>query len=274
MRNITLDGKALVAEYRRQYGNRTVLAFSRGKDSIATALWLIKNGMEIVPVHYDMVPGLPFIEESLAYYERTLFGGRRILRFPHPSCYHFLNSTLYQTAGTAQVIAAANLISPVAQSWYRDINGWACEETGFEEDVLTANGMRARDSPARWMSFRRHGAIRPSACVWCPIWSYTKADVVSAIDRSDISLPIDYVWFGRTFDGLDARFLVPLKRNSPRDWAALLEWYPLAEMEVWKYERFVEGKAPTPATRHQTPAIDMDQAITGSPRKRQAKQVA
>jgi len=242
MRNIQLHGKRLVAEYRRQYGNRTVIAFSRGKDSIATALWLRSVGMEVVPVHYDMVPGLPFIDESIAYYERTLFG-RRILRFPHPSCYHFLNSTLYQTPGTAQVIEAANLVNPVAQSWYRDINGWCCDVEGIDDEVLTANGMRARDSPARWVSFKRHGAIRIGAGVWCPIWQYRKQDVVGAIERSTISLPVDYDLFGRTFDGLDARFLVPLKRNCPEDWQALLAWYPLAVMVIWKYERFIEGKS-------------------------------
>ncbi len=275
MRNISLQGKALIAEYRRQYGSSTVLAFSRGKDSIVTALTLLRAGLDVHPVHYDMVPGLPFIDESIAYYERHLFGGRKIYRFPHPSAYHFLNSTLYQTPGTAQVIAAANLVNPVAQTWYRDINGWVCDEARIEDEILTANGVRARDSPARWLSFKRHGAIRPSGMTWHPIWEMTKADVLGEFYRSKISLPIDYAWFGRTFDGLDARFLVPLKRNSPRDWQALLEVYPGAEGEIWRYERFVEGKsAATIAAERQAPAAEVRAAGARPPRRLAGKPLA
>jgi tRNA(Ile)-lysidine synthase TilS/MesJ len=73
-----LRGNELIAEYKRRYGDKTLLAFSRGKDSIAVALAL-RDKIEVVPFHYDDLPGLEFVEESLAYYEKHLFG-RHILR--------------------------------------------------------------------------------------------------------------------------------------------------------------------------------------------------
>jgi hypothetical protein len=59
-----LRGDELIAEYKRRYGDKTLLAFSRGKDSIATALAL-RDKIEVIPFHYDDLPGLEFIEESL-----------------------------------------------------------------------------------------------------------------------------------------------------------------------------------------------------------------
>jgi hypothetical protein len=43
--------------------------------------------------------------------------------------------------------------------------------------------------------------------------------------------------FGRSFDGLDLRFLVPLKKHRPKDYAKVLEWFPLADLEVFRWER-------------------------------------
>jgi hypothetical protein len=43
--------------------------------------------------------------------------------------------------------------------------------------------------------------------------------------------------FGRSFDGIDLRFVVPLKERRPADYRRVLEWFPLVEAAVWKYER-------------------------------------
>ena len=66
---------------------------------------------------------------------------------------------------------------------------------------------------------------------------WTKADVVDSINRLGVKLSVDYRIWGRSFDGLDARFLVPLKRELPEDYRRVLEWFPLADLEVWKFER-------------------------------------
>jgi hypothetical protein len=50
-------GDDLIAAYKERYGDKTLLAFSRGKDSIAVALAL-RDKIEVIPFHYDDLPGL------------------------------------------------------------------------------------------------------------------------------------------------------------------------------------------------------------------------
>lgn len=47
-------------------------------------------------------------------------------------------------------------------------------------------------------------------------------------------LPVDYKLFGRTFDGIDYRFLKPIKENFPRDYEKIITWFPLAELELFR----------------------------------------
>lgn len=234
-------GKALVQRYRQEVSEATVLGFSRGKDSIATAL-AIGDDLDVYPVFCYSIPGLTFIEESLDYYSRKLFHGRKIEQYPEGAFYRWLNSGMYQTPGTAKVIEAANLVAS-GHAWWRQVTSWVVEDHGLSEPTLSATGLRATDSPMRFLNVKNTGVIRPSAGNWCPIWDYSKADVVAAVERSGISLPIDYLLFGRSFSGgLDARYLVPLKRHRPQDWKIVLEMFPLADVIVWKYENFVDGR--------------------------------
>ena len=116
------------------------------------------------------------------------------------------------------------------------------DDEKLPEKTLAAVGIRGRDSPFRWLNVKKHGPIRPHAKNWLPIWDYSKNDVTNAIAKSGVSLPLDYLLFGRSFGGgIDARYLVPLKRHRPEDWKIVLEWFPTADSAVWKYERFIEG---------------------------------
>jgi len=60
--------------------------------------------------------------------------------------------------------------------------------------------------------------------------------LLDTIRAANIRLPVDYRWFGRTLDGLDYRFLAPLKAHAPRDYARVLEFFPLAELELFRME--------------------------------------
>lgn len=69
------------AELARQ-GRPVLLAFSRGKDSIAAWLALRDAGVDVRPFHLYLVPGFTFVEESLAEYER--YFGCEIPQLPEP----------------------------------------------------------------------------------------------------------------------------------------------------------------------------------------------
>ncbi len=238
-------GDRLISEYIERHGTTTLLGFSRGKDSIAAAL-AIRDRLDVWPVFFYVIPGLSFIEEGLEYYSKKLFNGRRVIQYPEAAFFKWLNGGLYQTPRTSEVIRAAqfrNFSSGTGHQWWREVTTWIIEDEGLPKRTLAAVGIRARDSPMRWLNVQKYGPIRPHALNWLPVWNYTKADLVGAIEKSGVSLPLDYFLFGRSFGGgIDARYLVPLKRHRPQDWKTVLEWFPTAELGVWKYERFIEGK--------------------------------
>lgn len=228
-----IPSEDVVRQVRDESGSKTVLSFSRGKDSLGAYLAIRDHFDEIIPYHLYLVPGLSFVDESLDYYERKVFG-RKIINLPHPSFYRWLNNYTLMPPSHAAVIAAAQL----PNFTYLDILDWVCKAENLDrEKVLVASGVRAADSPIRRVSFTSHGCISYTQRQYYPVWDWNKERLVSEIERSGIALPDDYMLFGRTFDGIDYRFLKPLKDKHPDDYRRILEWFPLAEAEIWRYER-------------------------------------
>lgn len=224
------SGARLIDEYREACGGKTVLAFSRGKDAIATAL-AIRDKIEIIPVHYELVPDLDFIDQGLAYYEKHLFG-RRIIRLPHPNMRkHLAMSFLHQSLANAEVITSARL--EVFDHAY--LHDKVIEQESLPENIWTAIGVRAADSPMRRTAMNKYGPMRHKTKNWYPIWDWNKERLMDEIKRSGISLPVDYWLWGRSFDGLDVRFILPMKQHLPKDFERLKLWYPMIEADIMRY---------------------------------------
>ena len=68
-----------------------------------------------------------------------------------------------------------------------------------------------------------------------PIWDWLERSVYGVIKDAGIKLPIDYELFGRSFDGIDYRFLKPIYDNLPDDYEQILKWFPMAEMELIRH---------------------------------------
>lgn len=226
---VVLTGAETIAKV-RETQDRTLLAFSAGKDSIAAWLAVRDHFEEVIPYHLFLVPGLEFVEESLDYYER--FFGVRIVRLPHPSLYRMLNNLVFQTPERCLVIEQAGL----PNFEYEDIQKILCEDLALPPGTLVADGVRAADSPMRRIAINTHGPISQRAKRYHPVWDWRKADLVACFRRHGVRLPIDYRLFGRSFDGLDLRFLLPLKKHRPQDYRRVLEWFPLAELEIFRWE--------------------------------------
>jgi hypothetical protein len=229
-----------LSDFRRERGDRHLLAMSRGKDAIATWLALRDAGFEVVPFHLYLVPDLEFVAESLAELERAF--NTQILDLPHPSLFRMLDDAVFQPPERIAVIDQLNPKKPTFAQVYADVR----KLSGAPASSLVASGVRACDSIVRRISFQKHGHIRPKTETFYPVWNFRKQDVLSIMARNGIHLPPEYAWFaktpgnpatGRSFDGLDYRFLGPIKRHRPRDYARILEWFPLAELEVFRHER-------------------------------------
>lgn len=222
----------VIAEIREQT-DTVLLSFSTGKDAIASALALRGKFKRVIPYYLYSVPGLEFIEASLAYYERELFGGEHIVRLPHPAMFRWLNNFVFQPPERCEIIERIGF----PEIDYKDINAWLAEDQGYDPEVIfTATGVRAADSPFRRMHFVTRGAINWNSRLFYPVYDWNKDRLIDAIAQSGVKLPIDYQLFGRSFDGLDLRFLYPIKKHLPRDYAKIIEWFPLAELEIFRYE--------------------------------------
>ena len=221
----------VIAEIRRR-SSKTLLAFSAGKDSIAAWLAIRDHFEEIVPFYMYLVPGnLEFIEESLDYYER--FFGTRIVRMPNTAIYRLLNANVFQPPERLSVLQRIDFQEPDKE----DVAYAVAADHGLDpETTYNAIGVRANDSIMRRLSIQKHGAINEKTKHYYPVFDWNMERLVSEIKRSGCKLPIDYKLFGRSFDGLDLRFIYQIKQHFPRDYQRILEWFPMVEVELWRYE--------------------------------------
>lgn len=209
----------------RQRTDTVLLGLSFGKDSLAAFLRLREHFDldKIIGYHLYVVPRLGFQERSLSYYRRTL--GIKILNLPNRSTFRMLNDGVQQAPQNLPVIWGAGL--PDLE--YRDLYWHIADAAGVNDRMpWVAQGVRAADSPQRRMNISSRGPWVLPDRVFYPVWDWRKADVRAALSREGVRLPVDYRLFGRTFDGIDHRFLAPLREEFPEDYQRVCDWFPLA----------------------------------------------
>lgn len=227
---VEIPGVKPSADLRRELaeeGRPVLLSFSRGKDSLAAWLALRDAGVQVIPYHLYLVPRLRFVDESLAYFAEW-FGCGPILNLPHPSLYRWLNGMVFQAPERCPIIEAADLPAFT----YAELNDLVRQHFNLPADTFVCDGVRAADSPNRRMALKAHGPTNTNLRTHHIVWDWRKAHVMGAIKSAGVKLPPDYEWFNRSFDGLDLRFLQPLRDHAPDDYQRILTWFPLAELEL------------------------------------------
>ncbi|MCL2089859.1 MAG: hypothetical protein FWH11_01310 [Micrococcales bacterium] len=226
-----IKGQPTSAEVRARLageGRPVLVAFSTGKDALAAELALRDSGVETRLAYLYLVPGLRFVEQTLSEQEDAL--GKPIARYPHPSLWRWLNNLVFQPPERCAVIEAARM--PTVG--YDEMWGLVKQDMGLPDDTWVADGVRASDSIVRRASFVRHGVMKHEKRKVSPVADWLKSEVVARVDQAGIRLPVDYEWFGRSFDGIDHRFLEPLSRFAPDDFQRVLDWFPLADMQLFR----------------------------------------
>lgn len=193
------------------------LAMSRGKDSLVAWLHLLSHGRAVEPVFFRLVPGLAFETADLARLSEHF--GAHITELPHPSLLRMLRTGLFQPPKRHVLLAQSDIGTATFETFWRLLD----DERG---SAPVCHGVRASDSPIRRTRVVQSGPVTKSGA-WV-VWDWRKSWWVEALRLDDLALPVDYQWFGRSFDGLDARFLGPLRQHAPADYATVLEWFPLA----------------------------------------------
>ncbi|ADG98566.1 hypothetical protein Srot_2112 [Segniliparus rotundus DSM 44985] len=236
-----IKGQPTSAEVRAMLaaeGKTVMVAFSGGKDSVATVLALRDAGVQTELAYLYFVPGrepgepLGFVKDGLDYLEDKL--QQRIRRYPHPSLYRMLNAFTFTPPERCAIIEMARFPEVDDLEMWRVIR----KDTGAAKDTWVADGVKAVDNPPRCIALTAQGLVKRNTRKVSPIADWLTKEVKGRIEAEGIALPVDYQWFGRSFDGIDHRFLKPVKDNAPEDYAQILEWFPLAELEILRHEFF------------------------------------
>ena len=224
-----LSGAETIKEIRKNQ-TETILAFSRGKDSVTAWLKIRDHFDKVVPYFLYFVPGLEFIDKSVQYFEK--FFDTKIIQLPHPSTHRLLNNLVFQPPQNCAVIEQAKL----PNFNYEDIRQAVIQISGVDKNTFVADGVRAADSPMRRIAISTHGTISHTQKKYHPVWDIKKQEIVDLFKKHSVKLPIDYELFGRSFDGIDLRFLLPLKKYLPHDYSRMLEFFPFADLEIYRWE--------------------------------------
>ena len=208
--------------------------FSMGKDSLCVVQKLKEWGFNPVLFWYCVFPDLDFQSASLDFYET--FFDTKIHRLLGPSIYKFHWAGTYMTHDYLPVLN--NLNSPNLD--FTDLQDYVIEDYQKDMNLMSYNaiGLRAADSFNRRKVFEKFGYFNHNLQKAYPIIEYKIDDIKDTLLKNNISLPIDYRIWGRTFDGMHYYFLKGLKDNFPQDYEKVLFYCPLAEMEILRIEHY------------------------------------
>lgn len=217
---------------RKKSGDKILLGFSRGKDSIAAWIKLRDSKLfkEIIPIHLYTVPHLRFVDDSIKYFEDVF--QTRIYQLPHKSLFRMMAANVFQPPD--RLWANADFFERMEMD-YVEQNNYFKEDMGLPRQMLQANGVRAMDTPVRRMGIHRHGPFGEDNVKI--IWNYSTRDVMQSLERNHIKLPVDYEMFGRSFDGIAIQYTYPIRERFPEDFKKILKWFPFLEMEFFRFEQ-------------------------------------
>lgn len=222
--------EAIIQTVAEKSGGKVALAFSGGKDAVAAWIALRRAGVKVFPYYYYIHPELSFVNRALDYYEQQF--GERIIRAPSPMLYCWWSDCTYARPEQIAPCCAASLPAFNAT----ELQAGVIQYLKLPASTFTAIGVRATDSIFRRTMFKRSGAINNKDKKFYPVWDWTKEAVRVEMFQAKLKLPIDYWLFGRTFDGLDYRFIAPIKKHFPEDYERLREYFPFIECELKRGE--------------------------------------
>lgn len=210
---------------------KVTLGFSAGKDSLSCAVVLRNLNVEYIPFYFYHCPDLEFVEEILQQYEKIL--KVKVIRLPHPMLYDCLRHEDFQTYDRAIDLESNGFI----RCTFRDLINVYLDSINAPRDYYDVNGVRAAESFNRRMVIKNNGPVDHKNKKISLISDWTNKDVKTFLKQHNIPLSMDYDIWDRSFDGIKYQFLFGVKKHHPRDWQTLLEYFPLLELELFRYEK-------------------------------------
>lgn len=158
-------------------GGEILLAFSRGKDSVASWLWLREFFPRIIPFHLAAVPGLGFVERSLSYYEKWF--GTPIVRCVAGELYRALGELVYQPVEDEEWIDGLGFLPPhtTEQVARRVRQAHSCPR------AWTAYGISATDSIVRRSAAKYRTGKSAKRKVLYPCFDWPRSLIMQTIEK-------------------------------------------------------------------------------------------
>lgn len=205
-----------------------VVCFSGGKDSIVTLDLCARYFKRIHVVFMYTVPGLSFQEANLRWYEAKY--GIEIERIPHFQLSDFLRYGTFRKYDFDVPIVSI-----------LDVYKYLRASTGM---YWIAAGERIADSIVRRAMIKNSGSIDDKRGRIYPVAHWNKQEVMRYIAHHRLKLAPEMSVLGHSFRSLEPGELTAVKKHYPRDFEKIVEWFPLAEAAVKKYELCHEENSP------------------------------
>lgn len=209
------------------------LGFSTGKDSLACALICQELGVKFVPFFFYHIPDLQFVERNIKMYEDKL--GIKVIQLPHPMLYDYIRHQDFQSPKMIKFMGSHDF----PHLSFEELIDYYMQNNGNEPPYYDVVGMRAAESFNRRKVFEKMlepGIDRKKMKLY-PIHDWKTEDVKNYIHSKGLSLTPDYDIWRRSFDGLKYQYLFGVKKRYPEDWKTIKEYFPLIELELFRYEK-------------------------------------
>lgn len=206
------------------------LGFSTGKDSVCCATILKKLKVKFIPFYFYQCPDLTFVNQTIKMYEEIF--EVHIIQLPHPMLYDRLRHQDFQTPAMIEYLQEYE----IPKLTFEDLIYTYLESKNDYKLYYDVVGLRAAESFNRRKIFEKEGYFNHKKRKIFPIADWKKHDVIDYLNYNKIPLSNDYKIWDRSFDGLKYQFTIGLKKYYPEDYEKLLEYYPLLDLELFRYE--------------------------------------
>ena len=226
----TLPSREVCEKIADQTEGVTLLAFSRGKDSLASWLYLRQFFDTIIPYTCIHIPGLEFVERSLKYYEDWF--ETKIHRVLYTNVGNDIAWKYFQLPGDYEHIDRTEFIDyPMTY-----LENLLMQHHGLDfEDYWTAHGFSRYDSLDRQGWVKKCGGIHKKTNRFFPCWDWKPTEIRSFIEQQQpkISLPEDYLFTNRSLEATPGwKNLRIMRETHPEDYRRCEFWFPLIGAQV------------------------------------------
>lgn len=204
-----------------------IVSFSGGKDSVVTLDLCCRYFKRVEVFFMYLVKGLSFQEALLRWYERKY--ELSIYRLPH-----FMLSE-WLALGTFRI---PDLEVPIITP--SDIYTYVRDQTGIQ---WIAGGERIKDSIWRRVMMVKSGSIDLKRGRIYPVAHWSKAEILTYIQRRRLKLSPESAVLGHSFRSLMPLEVKAIRDHYPADYARIERWFPFVEATIKQYEYANERKA-------------------------------